>query len=58
MSAPRDFVSYLQDMLVEARFAQEFVAGVEYEDFINNPEKQRAVIRTTEVVGEAAQNFY
>lgn len=57
MSSPRDYPEYLKDMLLEAQMAQEFVRGVDYETFVANPEKQRAVIRCIEVIGEAARNI-
>jgi uncharacterized protein with HEPN domain len=57
MTAPRDYPEYLKDMLLEAQLAQEFLAGVAYEDYLDNLEKQRAVIRSIEVNGEAARNI-
>lgn len=57
MSAPRDYPEFLKDMLLEAQLAQEFVAGVDYDSFLANAEKQRAVVRCIEVIGEAARNI-
>ena len=33
MSAPRDYIGFLEDMLSEARLAQRFLTGVAYDDF-------------------------
>jgi uncharacterized protein with HEPN domain len=57
VSAPRDYIEYLKDMLLEAKMAQQFLAEVEYQQFIENPEKVRAVERSIEVIGEAARNI-
>lgn len=56
MSAPRDYIGFFEDMLLEAKLAQQFLAGVAYDDFLENLEKQRAVVRSVEVIGEAARN--
>jgi uncharacterized protein with HEPN domain len=56
MSAPRDWIEYFNDMLLEAKLAQQFIEGVTYDDFVMNLEKQRAVIRCVEIIGEAARN--
>jgi uncharacterized protein with HEPN domain len=57
MSAARDYIEYLKDMLLEAKYAQQFLHRVEYDDFAANPEKQRAVIRSIEIVGEASTHI-
>jgi uncharacterized protein with HEPN domain len=39
MTAPRDYAKYLRDILVEVQFAKQFVSNVEYDQFVENPEK-------------------
>jgi uncharacterized protein with HEPN domain len=48
---------HLQDMLRYARDAQDFAAGVSESDFEANLEKQYAIVRAIEVIGEAAKNI-
>lgn len=57
MSAPRDYILFLQDILTEARYAQQFLHGVTVEQLSENPEKERAVLRSLEIIGEAARNI-
>jgi uncharacterized protein with HEPN domain len=45
----------LMDMLISARRAQEFLAGITDEDFLASPLHQHAVTRALEVLGEAAR---
>lgn len=45
----------LMDMLMSARRAQEFLAGMTDEDFLASPLHQHAVTRALEVLGEAAR---
>jgi len=45
---------YLRDILGAATAAQEYILGLERETFLSLREKQDAVIRSLEVVGEAA----
>jgi uncharacterized protein with HEPN domain len=44
----------LQDMLDSARQIQAYLAGVTRESFLGNAEKQDAVLRRFEIIGEAA----
>jgi uncharacterized protein with HEPN domain len=48
--------SYLLDMFDSARFAQEFMDGVERDAFMQDRKTQSAVIRELLIVGEAAKN--
>lgn len=54
MRQRRVYTDYLQDMAEYARKAEKFVEGVDFEDFQNNEEKIFAIVRTLEVIGEAA----
>jgi uncharacterized protein with HEPN domain len=44
-------------MLSYARLVETFVAGVSKQEFEQNTEKQFAVVRALEVIGEAANNI-
>jgi uncharacterized protein with HEPN domain len=46
---------FVRDMLAYCRYAQAFVDGVTFEEFSANREKQLAVTRAIEVIGEAAK---
>lgn len=45
---------FFEDILTSARLAREYVAGLSYDDFQANIEKQDAVVRRLEVIWEAA----
>jgi uncharacterized protein with HEPN domain len=45
---------FLQDMLDEARLALTFVAGMSDTEFLADVKTQHAVVRSLEVIGEAA----
>jgi uncharacterized protein with HEPN domain len=47
----------LRDMLDSARSIQRYLAGVNREAFMGDPEKQDAVLRRFEIVGEAASRI-
>lgn len=53
----QDFRDYLQDILDSINDADEFVKGMAFEDFINDKKSVNAVIRSIEVIGEAANNI-
>ena len=53
----QDFRDYLQDILDSINDADEFVKGMSFEDFINDKKSVNAVIRSIEVIGEAAKNI-
>lgn len=46
----------LLDMFVAARKLQRFLSGVSQEQFLNDEEKQFAVLRAIEIIGEAANH--
>ena len=56
MTAPRDSLVYLQDMLHAVEKARSFTQGMDPADFANNEEKIFAVIRALEILGEAAKH--
>jgi uncharacterized protein with HEPN domain len=48
---------YLEHILEATSNVEQFVEGVTKEDFFENKEKQYAVLRALEIVGEAAKNL-
>lgn len=53
----QDFRDYLQDILDSINDTDEFVKGMVFEDFIKDKKSINAVIRSIEVIGEAAKNI-
>jgi uncharacterized protein with HEPN domain len=47
----------LRDMLDSAKAIQSYLSGVDYDRFMGNPEKQDAVLRRFEIIGEAASRL-
>ena len=50
----REPAEFLEDILVSARLAREYVAGLEFEAFQADIQSQDAVIHRLEIIGEAA----
>ena len=48
---------YLRDILASAEATQEYIQGLSLEAFVSLREKQDAVIRALEVIGEAARRL-
>jgi len=48
---------YLQDILESIGHIQRFLDGVSEEDFFENTEKQDAVLRRLEIIGEAVKHL-
>lgn len=44
---------YLQDILQSIHYIQEFLNGITEDEFYSNIEKQDAVLRRLEIIGEA-----
>lgn len=53
----RDHRLFLQDILVSAREAQEFAQGMSLSEFLEDRKTQNAVVRSIEIIGEAAKNM-
>ena len=51
---PRDDAAYLLDMLLAARDALSFTEGMSYEEFAHDRRTQFSVLKSVEIVGEAA----
>jgi len=47
----------LLDILEACRRIQKYVKNLSYDDFLRNEEKQDAVIRNIEIIGEAVKNI-
>lgn len=52
----RDHKLFLQDILEACAFAQEFVEGMGFDEFVQDDKTRSAVIRKFEIMGEAAKN--
>jgi len=53
----REFEDYIQDILDSANAIEEFVKGVEFEDFVRDRKISFAVTRAIEIIGEAAKHI-
>ena len=51
---PRDDSAYLLDMLLAARDALSFTEGMSFENFVRDRRTQLSVLKSLEIVGEAA----
>jgi uncharacterized protein with HEPN domain len=49
--------AYFFDIADSARLAVEYIAGISYEEFLNNKAIQDAVIRRIEIIGEAVNRI-
>jgi len=57
MRAGRTYVDYLEDILSYVEKAERYTSGVDFQTFCGSEEKAMAVIRTLEVIGEAARRI-
>ena len=53
----KDNLIFLEHILENIRDIDLFTKGVSKEDFIRNKEKQNAVVRSLEIIGEAVKNI-
>ena len=53
----RDLILFVQDISENIRLIDSFMENVSEENFLSNEEKQSAVIRQLEIIGEAAKNL-
>ena len=51
----RDISLYIKDMLQNMRDAEEFILGLSYDQFQSDKKTLNAVMRSVEVIGEAAK---
>ena len=57
MSKKRDSIDFLEDAVNAMEKAEQFVAGISYDDFIRDDKTVFAVIRALEIVGEATKRI-
>ena len=48
---------FIYDIIEACRRIERYTQGLSYEDFLENPEKQDAVIRNIEIIGEAVKRL-
>lgn len=53
---PRNSEDYLQDILDAINAAQQFVAGITFDEFEQDQKTIFAITRAIEIIGEAAKN--
>ena len=53
----RDYRDYLQDILDSIKDIESFIENMDFEDFSKDKKTINAVIRSIEVIGEAAKNI-
>ena len=53
----RNITLYIKDILQNMLEAEEFIEGMSYEQFISDKRTLNAVLRSLEVIGEAAKNI-
>ena len=54
---PKDFRVYLDDIIESAEKIKSYIAGMSYEDFLNDAKTIDAVLRNLEIIGEAAKRI-
>ena len=57
MTAKREYLDYPQDIFVSLGEIEVFVAGMDFERFASDKRTVNAVIRSLEVIGEAAKKI-
>jgi uncharacterized protein with HEPN domain len=55
MSQPRTDTAFIEDILMAARKARQFVTGMTFEEFVADEKTVFAVTRAFEIIGEAAK---
>ena len=53
----RDYGDFIQDILDSINDVENFIDGMEFEDFINDKKTIYSVVRAIEIIGEAAKNI-
>jgi len=53
----KEFLDYLEDIIEAMADALEFTEGMKYDDFIKDKKNIYAVVRTMEIIGEAAKKI-
>ena len=55
MHETRDYLDYIQDIFESINDIEKFIEGIEFNDFVNDKKTINAVVRSLEVIGEAAK---
>jgi uncharacterized protein with HEPN domain len=53
----KEFLDYVEDIINAMIDAQQFVEGMEFEDFLEDKKTVFAVLRALEIIGEATKNI-
>jgi len=53
----REFLDYVEDIIIAVNDIAGFIKDIEYSDFKKNKKTVYAVIKTVEIIGEAAKNI-
>jgi uncharacterized protein with HEPN domain len=53
----KSYSDYFQDILDSIEDIENFVSGLEFEEFINDRKSVNAVVRSLEIIGEATKNI-
>ena len=53
----REFLDYVEDVIEAMSNAEEFVRGMEYEEFTRDQKTIYAVVRALEIIGEAVRKI-
>ena len=53
----RSDLDYIKDILDSIENIEEFVKGMDYDDFLRDAKTQYAVVRALEIIGEAVKNI-
>jgi len=53
----RVYSDYFEDILKSIKEIEQFVKNISFAEFINDPKTINAVIRSLEIIGEAAKNI-
>ncbi len=57
MAEPRDQLLFLEDIILSIEFIEEYLDGHTLSDFETDQEKQDAVVRRLEIIGEAVKHL-
>ena len=53
----KDYTVYLKDIIKNIKLSQQFIEGLDFEDFIADDKTTYAVIRCLEIIGEATKRL-
>jgi len=54
---PKDFKVYLDDIIESTAKIKSYIAGMSFDDFLNDDKTIDAVLRNLEIIGEAAKRI-